>query len=381
MNPHTDSHQGNAPQHVPSTVSPRADYGAAADVARQQADHLYQHNPPHQSESTTPGNPYNQTHQQLYDWQRYHTAWQEYYQRYYAHYYEAQLRVTQQQTAEPMTQLASQTVPGSDETFTPQTHFQQVRGDLLHTITQRGQAFQQSRYFVPVVCALIVALLFLFLQFNRLLVAQVERYISPGSTASASDTVIVDPANSSVGGDPKVIIPKINVTIPVNYSITTVDDKIIQGALEHGAVHYNLPGASSLPGQIGNTVILAHSSNDVFDPGNYKFAFLLVDRLQPNDLIYLNFQGKRYAYRVTEKKIIKPTDWRVLQQDNGKPNVVLVTGSPTDTAQNRLLVYGEQISPNPDAASAKPANQENSNPAAIPGNSPTFFERIGDLIF
>ena len=235
---------------------------------------------------------------------------------------------------------------------------------------------------MPIVCAIIVGLLFLALQFNRLLVAQVEAYISPGSTVDLSNTVIVDPSTgANVGNDSRLIIPKINVSAPVIYSTTTVDENTIEKSLEGGVVHYNLPGANSVPGQAGNGVILGHSSNDVFDPGNYKFVFVLLDRLQNGDLFYMNYQGKRYVYKVTDKKIIKPTDWKVLLQNDGKPTIVLVTCTPAGTALNRLLVYGEQISPDPSTASAAPSNTQDANPAEIPGNSQTFFERLYNLLF
>jgi sortase A len=95
----------------------------------------------------------------------------------------------------------------------------------------------------------------------------------------------------------------------------------------------------------------------------------------------MNYLGKRYVYKVSDRKIIKPTEWRVLQQAKDKPQVVLVTCTPVGTAQSRLLVYGEQISPDPGTAAAQPKNNENSNPNTIPGNSPTFFERLHDLLF
>lgn len=345
-------------------------------VARDQASQAYQN----------PGSPYNQTQQPTYNWQQYHSAWQQYYQQYYQRYYAhelAQREQDRQDEAKPKApELHEQTVTGSDHVEEPKTHFQEVRDDLLAKVRSRTEKLRDNNHFVPIVSALIVGVLFLALQFNRLLVAQVESFISPGSTVNVSDTIIVDPTSTaSISQDPRLIIPKINVDVPVEYNITTVDEKLIQAGLEKGAVHYNLPGANSVPGQAGNMTILGHSSNDVFDPGNYKFAFLLLDRLQPGDLFYMNYQGKRFVYKVSDKKVIKPTDWQVLQQGNGKPTAILVTCTPAGTAINRLLVYAEQISPDPATASAAPANNQDANPAQIPGNSQTFFERIWNIFF
>jgi sortase A len=355
---------------------------AIAGVARDQAQQAYQ--------QQGFGSPYNQTHQPTYDWQQYHTAWQSYYQQYYQRYYAQQLQNEREQDrqkideeAKPQApQLTGQTITGSDHIEEPKTRAQQIRSDLLEKVRDRAEKVRTSNHFIPIVCAAIIGLLFLALQFNRLLVAQVEAFISPGSTVDVSDTIIVDPAaTANVGNDPKLIIPKINVDVPVVYGTNTVDNKVIQKALEKGTVHYDLPGANSVPGQNGNGVILGHSSNDVFDPGNYKFAFLLLDRLENGDLFYLNYQGKRYVYKVSDKKVIKPTEWQTLQKDTGKPTVILVTCTPAGTANDRLLVYGDQISPDPSTASAKPVNAQDANPAEIPGNSQTFFERLRDLFF
>lgn len=408
MDPHTETN--NQPNQTPARGSrpliPQRHHlderTGVANVARHQAQHIYEQNPPNQlkeepviensepaeTETTEETNPYMQTHQPTFDWEQYHTAWQQYYQQYYHRYYSQQLEeakaATPLQNPEEDThaQQATAITGGDNLGDAPKSRLQSLRDDLLATVSDRAKKVGKSQHIIPIASALIVGLLFVFLQYNRVLVAKVEAFVSPGSTVNVSDTIIVDPAaNANVGSDPKLIIPKINVNIPVIYSVTTIEESAIQNALKNGTVHYNLPGANSTPGQDGNGVILGHSSNDVFDPGSYKFAFVLLDKLQNGDLFYMNYEGKRYVYKVNDKKIIKPSEWRTLQQTTGKPTMILVTCTPIGTAEKRLLVYGEQISPDPTSAAAKPANNEDSNPAEIPGNSPTFFERLKDLLF
>ena len=353
-------------------------------IARDQAHHQYTVNPPNQlAEEQSPGAPYNQTQQPTYDWQQYHSAWQQYYQQYYQRYYAQELRSKQPPRIEDeATPTAPHIITGSDTIADePKTRAAHIRSDLLRKVRERTDKVQKSNHFVPIVCAIIVGLLFLTLQFNRVLVAQVEAFISPGSTVDSSNAVVIDPTGSAVSKDARLVIPKINVDVPANYSINSVDEKAIEKALESGVVHYGLPGANSLPGQAGNGAILGHSSNDVFDPGNYKFAFLLLNRLKNGDLFYLDYNGKRFVYKVSDTKTIKPSDWQVLQKNSGKPTMILVTCTPAGTALNRLLIYGEQISPDPATASAAPVNAQDANPAEIPGNSKTFFERLYDVFF
>ena len=341
-----------------------------------------------ESQPASAQTPYVQNDQPAYDWQQYHTAWQQYYQQYYAYYYAQQLEAhrealsRQADEAKPTAPaLPEGTVTGHDTIEEPASRLQQLRQDLRAKVSERAKKFRKSNHFVPVLSALVVGAIFVTLQFNRAVVAEVQAYVSPGSTVDVSDTFIADPsANANVGPEPKLLIPKINVNVPVVYDVKTVDDRAVQGGLEKGVVHYNLSGANSLPGQTGNMTVLGHSSNDVFDPGAYKFTFVLLERLQPGDLFYMHYEGKRYVYKVSQKKIIKPTEWKILQQNSGKPTVILITCTPTGTALNRLLVYGEQISPDPSTAT-QPAPEQETNPAAIPGNSPTFFERIWDILF
>lgn len=395
MNPHDPHHHPTGDAPASTEAATERQLQPATQPGGSQAMPVEPYNPRTSQQSSTitstptAETPYVQNQQPAYDWQQYHAAWQQYYQQYYEHYYTQQLQAhrahLERQWADEPRPLApaplDQTITGSDHAQEPTSRLQQLRRDLRAKLAERARKFRRSNHFMPVLSALIVGAIFISLQYNRAVVAQVQAYVSPGSTVDVSDSFIADPSvNTTVGPEPKLLIPKINVDVPVVYDVKTVDDQQVQAGLEKGVVRYNLSGANSLPGQAGNMVVLGHSSNDVFDPGAYKFTFVLLERLQPGDLFYMHYEGKRFVYKVSEKKIIKPTEWKTLQQNTGKPTVILVTCTPTGTALNRLLVYGEQISPDP-AAAVQPAAEQETNPAEIPGNSPTFFERIRDILF
>jgi sortase A len=303
-------------------------------------------------------------------WQQYHTAWQSYYQQYYERYYMAQL----QQPHPPATALASNFQPMA-VVATSVSSPDAIRSDLLARVQQHSGRVKSSRHFWPIVSALTVMSLFLLLQFNRLLLAGVYSYVSPG--AISPQNIIIDPlASTKVPADPKLIIPKINVEAPVVYGISSLVEKDVQTALKDGVVHYPLPGASSVPGQLGNTVVLGHSSHDVFDSGAYKFVFVQLDRLEKGDTFYLNYLGTRYTYSVTSKEVINPSEVTKLSRDaSSAPMATLVTCTPPGTAYQRLAVYGEQISPATSAATQATAATPSSS-TNLPGNSPTFFEQL-----
>lgn len=142
-------------------------------------------------------------------------------------------------------------------------------------------------------------------------------------------------------------------------------------------VHYS---TSPSPGQTGNVVIVGHSSNNILNKGQYKFAFVLLKRLEVGDTFSLNKDGVRYTYQIFDKKIVKPTDVSVLGT-LAKPNTAtLITCDPPGTSLNRLIVVGEQISPDPN--SNKTVDQKApplTDKGVLPSNAPSMWQRIKNL--
>ena len=327
-------------------------------------------------------NLYNQTYQQAEaptpDWQAYHSAWQNYYQKYYEYYYTEQLK---RQTTTVKAQLQQATIstsqinPPANAKINPKDQaLKELRDKLRAKMTDQAQKARKSRHFWPATTALAVMLIFLFLQYNRLLIGQVRAYITPADTSPS--TVVVDPTvNVGVGPEPRLIIPKINVNVPVAYDIGN-DNASQQEAMKHGVAHFAVPGANSRPGEIGNTPISGHSSNDVFEKGDYKFIFAQLDRLESGDLIYADYKGVRYTYSVTKKEVVWPNEWEKLVYPTTKPIMTLITCTPIGTTRQRLLVTAEQISPDPTQAVKPSAPNINITKQPIPGESPSFFERL-----
>ncbi|HEX8389942.1 MAG TPA: sortase [Candidatus Saccharimonadales bacterium] len=377
----TDSDNSTSTPHTAQPVAVSPDRTAAAELMRRQIDTLYD---TEQTES-----PYRRTHSetadhtaaenQPHDMKQYHSAWQSYYQQYYERYYMAELDKRQQGTT-PVPAAASKAAPAAAaQPLSREQVEDELRHKLVDTVKTRSQNVRSSRHFMPVVAGLTVAVAFAILQYNQLLVAQVRAYVSPGSINPAN--IVLDPTvETKVGPEAKIVIPKINVDAPVVYDVPSLAENVIQDKLRGGVVHYPIPGANSIPGQAGNTVLLGHSSNDVFDSGAYKFVFVQLDKLNTGDNFYLHYNGTRYTYSVTQKKIINPNQVSELVIDGDKPLATLVTCTPPGTALKRLVVIAEQISPDPAKVTAGPATTTSeTNAPSIAGNAPTLFERLFNL--
>jgi sortase A len=214
----------------------------------------------------------------------------------------------------------------------------------------------------------VVILIFLFSFFNERFIAP---FIQPSRNVSGTPIISSDAASSN---SPEVIIPKINVEIPVVYGVNTISEAAIDNGLEQGVVHY---ADTASPGQNGNTVIVGHSSNNIFNKGKYKFAFVLLSRLDNGDTFYLQKDGKRYTYEVYKKTIVKPTDVSVLGAADKPATATLITCDPPGTSINRLVVVGQQI--NPDPVNNAPQTAQNTlatTAAIVPGNSPSLWSRF-----
>ena len=142
-----------------------------------------------------------------------------------------------------------------------------------------------------------------------------------------------------------VDIPKIGVYLPVQHG---TDADTLERAVGH-VVGISLPvGGSST-----HTVLSAHSgmaSSKLFSD---------IDQLAAGDTFCIHVLGDTLAYEVDSINTVLPTDTRLLQIEDGKDYVTMVTCTPFGVNTHRLLVRGHRIPYTPEqettAAEEKPA--------------------------
>lgn len=195
---------------------------------------------------------------------------------------------------------------------------------------------------MPPVLGLGVMLLCLSFFNSQLIVGKISHatFKMPIDSTAIDEKILNEPLIAD-SQESRLIINKLQITAPVNYDLSEVNETDFQIALRDGVVHYPDTG---VPGQPGNVVIFGHSSNQVWAKGNYKFVFAALDKLQDNDQIILEHKGKRFIYKVTGHKIVKPTDLSVLNATTGH-RLTLITCTPVGSNANRLIIEAEQIAP------------------------------------
>ena len=324
-------------------------------------------------------------------WKTYHSAWQQYYQKYYSEYYSNAARnyiarerlKDAREKAEEDEIRSGLSLTGSafDSTRNqPVDENAGIKDRLRYQIrkkaTDNAKKTRRFRRFIPIIAGVTVVLIILFLQYNRMIFAPIMAYVSPGN-APASEIEALDPTiTQTVSADPRLIIPKLNIDVPINFNVALSD---VMAAMNHGVAHYRINGASAFPGEIGNFVITGHSAGDVYSSNPYKYIFSGLERLEDGDLIYVNYNSTRYTYKVIGKQVIEPSNVAALVIQTNKPLITLVTCTPLGTSRYRLLVTGEQISPSYEGASTENNNGVSIDEGSVenlPANEPSFFEGI-----
>ena len=179
-----------------------------------------------------------------------------------------------------------------------------------------------------------------------------------------------------VGPENVIIIPKIGVTAPLVFP-ETIEERAVLRALQDGVVHYS---GTANPGENGNAVFFGHSSNDIWEPGNYKFVFVLLEKLTVGDQYEIHYQSRKYIYTVEETKVVEPTELSVLNQTS-TPYSTLITCTPPGTNWRRFIVKAKQTEPipKPSQAPVLTTQVQQSPQATLPSAPPTLFDQIQKL--
>ena len=126
-----------------------------------------------------------------------------------------------------------------------------------------------------------------------------------------------------------VDIPKISVYLPVQHGTGA---ETLEKSVGH-VVGTSLPvGGSST-----HAVLSAHSgmaSSKLFSD---------IDQLTEGDTFYIHVLGDTLAYKVDAIHTVLPTDTSLLQIEDGKDYVTLVTCTPFGVNTHRLLVRGQRV--------------------------------------
>lgn len=134
-------------------------------------------------------------------------------------------------------------------------------------------------------------------------------------------------------GNNRIIIPKIGVDISYGEGVA---------ALDRGA-QWRYPERGN-PVDGGNFIIAAHRLTIKPTPQEtiQKSPFYQIDKLNVGDEIIVNYKGKRYGYKITEKKDVEPTAIEI-ENRTEQPRLTLYSCNLEGAASGRVVIFGEPL--------------------------------------
>ena len=127
-----------------------------------------------------------------------------------------------------------------------------------------------------------------------------------------------------------VEIPKIDVYLPVYHGTG-------EEVLAQGAGHLDVT-ALPIGGEGNHSVISAHRGLPSAE------LFTRLDEMEMGDVFYIHVLDRTLAYEVDQIEVILPEELALLQPEEGKDLVTLLTCTPYAVNTHRLLVRGARIS-------------------------------------
>lgn len=202
----------------------------------------------------------------------------------------------------------------------------------MSTVVIRSGGHNLKKAILPPVIGLFTIVL-LFSLFNFQRINADLRYMQASNKPVSTNSIKASDTR------PRLVISKLGIEAPVLYEATGENESQFQKLLERGVVHYPF---TARPDETGNTVIFGHSSNNWFSPGDYKSIFATLEKVETNDIIDLYYKGIHHRYKVSNEKIVEPSDVSVLKPSK-YAKLTLITCWPVGTAAQRLIVTAERF--------------------------------------
>ena len=158
--------------------------------------------------------------------------------------------------------------------------------------------------------------------------------IKPDDTYSGIEKV------KAINDDFAIIIPKIEVNAPIVEDVSVANSDQYMAALREGVAHAK---GTTLPGDEGNMFLFAHSSINFWQLGPYATVFNLLNKLKPEDLVFVVKDSKTYIYKVKSTRIVAGWNTDPFYEEHEGSVLTLITCYPPGTTVNRFVVTAVYI--------------------------------------
>jgi LPXTG-site transpeptidase (sortase) family protein len=190
---------------------------------------------------------------------------------------------------------------------------------------------------------ILVSFLGLIFTFGPLLKSEIIYRVKKESKKIHFGELIKNPPSSSPLSAPdpyfSLVIPKIEARAKILPNIDASNQNEYLSALKKGVAHAK---GTVFPGIKGTIFLFAHSTDSPWNITRHNAVFYLLRELEVGDEIIVFFLGKRFNYKVVEKKIVEPNYTDFFSQKE-EEILVLQTCWPPGTTKNALLVLAKRF--------------------------------------
>lgn len=137
-----------------------------------------------------------------------------------------------------------------------------------------------------------------------------------------------------------LIVPKIGINAAVIPAVNPGNPGEYLDALEKGVAHAS---TSFFPDEKGTVYLFSHSTNYDWFVKDLNAVFYLLKNLETDDLVVLFYKGQRYTYRLTDKRVVAPTEVSYLVPQPGAKRLILQTCWPPGSTSERLLLFADLV--------------------------------------
>jgi LPXTG-site transpeptidase (sortase) family protein len=168
---------------------------------------------------------------------------------------------------------------------------------------------------------------------------KISEVIHPKQRAGFGDLLIGKTEQEIIPPDTQfsIVIPKIGAAAKIYPNIDPSNEESFLPTLAKGVAHAQ---GTVFPGLAGNIYLFAHSTDNFWNAGRYNAIFYLLKDLEAGDEVVVFYQGERYNYTVTGKKVVDASDVdHITKANTGQEELILQTCWPPGTTWKRLLVF------------------------------------------
>lgn len=166
---------------------------------------------------------------------------------------------------------------------------------------------------------------------------------------SGKKTAVIESEIKKEIAEPKVIkeeffikIPKIGAETEVVKNISPFDKNEYLPILNEDKVAQSK--YSGLPGQNTTIYLFAHSTKMGLQMVKSNSVFYLLGELKTDDLVFLQYNGGIYIYKVFDQKVVRAEEIEYMEyKEDGQEILILQTCWPIGTDWKRLLVFAKKI--------------------------------------